>query len=76
MKSLVILAAMKKGLLAVVFNGFIAMAGTEVMMSTTESSEVLEIVKVICALIGTISTSYFSYLIVINQKNKKKDEEA
>jgi len=66
--------SLKKGLFAVILNGGIAMAGTEVIMRDTSPSEILEIVKVICAMIGTITASYFSYLIVVNQKKSKNEE--
>lgn len=59
----------KTGILGVVLQGGIGMGAAEIITTTgTSTSDLVEVTRIICALLGSISTSYFSYQIYVNTK--------
>lgn len=59
----------KIGILGVVLQGGIGIGAAELITATgTSTSDLVEVTRIICALVGSISTSYFSYQIYVNAK--------
>ncbi len=66
---------MKPAILYIMLQGSIGVAGSQVITGTPSTSDAVMITQIICAMLGTISSAYFSYLIFINTKKQNNEKD-